>query len=162
MTPADETAGTTPPVRTTDDGAPGTRLERLVEETGKRVAATVVYGEAVTTGGVTVIPVAEVGYGFGVARDEAANGDPSGGGGVQARPCGFIEIKDGAVAYRPLRKRWVAVGVPLAAFVAGVRPSPPRTPPRRAPSRVRACAAPAGRTHAIRVGQVTAPRRRVA
>ncbi|MBM7168983.1 sporulation protein [Streptomyces sp. G44] len=118
MTAADETGGVTPPAHTNDDTAHGSRLERLerlVEESGKLVAATVVYGEAVTTAGVTVIPVAEAGYGFGVA----GGGDPSGGGGVQARPRGFIEIRDGAVTYRPLRKRWVAVGVPLAAFVAG-------------------------------------------
>ncbi|UFQ18677.1 MULTISPECIES: GerW family sporulation protein [Streptomyces] len=122
MTAADETAGATPPAHMTDDDTPGYRLERLVEETGKRAATTVVYGEAVTTGDVTVIPVAEVGYGFGFggpARGGTEADEPSGAGGVKARPRGFIEIKGGTVTYKPLRNPWTVVAVPLAAFLAG-------------------------------------------
>jgi hypothetical protein len=101
-------------------------LERLVDELGSRTGATVVYGEPVTTEGVTVIPVAEVsvGFGFGGGTGHEAGvdkaGEGGGGGGVRARPCGFIEIKNGTAAYRPLRKPWLDVAVPLAALLAGI------------------------------------------
>ncbi|MGA4846093.1 sporulation protein [Streptomyces sp. G5(2025)] len=111
----DETDGSAPAAQAAVDEIGATQLERLVEEAGKRAAGAVVHGEAVTRAGVTVIPVAEVGYGFSFG----GAGDAPGGGGVRARPRGFIEIRDGAVTYKPLRNPWAAVAVPLAAFLAG-------------------------------------------
>ncbi|WP_241845684.1 GerW family sporulation protein [Streptomyces silvensis] len=102
-------------------------MERLTEELGTR-SSTVVHGEPVTAGGVTVVPVAEVGFGFGGGAGPAASaggdaGEETGagivGGGVRARPRGFIEIKDGTATYRPLRSPWRDAAVPLAAFAAG-------------------------------------------
>ena len=54
-----------------------------------------VYGEPVTVGAKTVIPVAEVRYGFGAGggnkKDEAGEGG-GGGGGVAMTPAGALEI----------------------------------------------------------------------
>ncbi|MER5564091.1 GerW family sporulation protein [Streptomyces sp. NPDC058961] len=94
-------------------------LERLTAELGNR-ASTVVYGEPFTTAGVTVIPVVEVGLGFGGSADPEAAADESPAcGGVRARPRGFIEIKDGTATYKPLRNPWLDVAVPLAAVLVG-------------------------------------------
>ncbi|MGQ4383534.1 spore germination protein GerW family protein [Streptomyces sp. SAS_270] len=71
---------------------------------------------------ITVIPVASVGFGFGggagreVATARTAEGG-GGGGGVEARPLGFIEIKNGTAAYKPIRDPWA--DVVLAALLAG-------------------------------------------
>ncbi|GAA0348600.1 spore germination protein GerW family protein [Streptomyces blastmyceticus] len=114
------------PVPTADTAAapvPVTRLERLAGKLGSRASATAVYGEPVTSGGVTVIPVAEISYGFagGAGREAGAagTGEGGGGGGFSARPRGFIEIKDGTTTYKSLRAPWVDVVVPLAALLAG-------------------------------------------
>ncbi|WP_219689587.1 GerW family sporulation protein [Streptomyces anatolicus] len=104
-----------------------TALERLAEEIGERAAGAVVFGDAVTAEGVTVIPVAEVGCGFGLGPTPVSSdgADASGGlqvggaGGLRARPRGFIEIKDGAATYRPLPNPWLTAALPLAAFLAG-------------------------------------------
>ncbi|MFD4996364.1 spore germination protein GerW family protein [Streptomyces buecherae] len=100
------------------------RLERLADEIGGRVSAAVAYGEPVTAEGVTVIPVAEVSAGFGVGVGSgpgagAGDGEGMGGGGALTRPRGFIEIKDGTATYRPLRRPWLDVALPLAALLAG-------------------------------------------
>ncbi|MBP2404570.1 hypothetical protein SNS2_3184 [Streptomyces netropsis] len=94
-------------------------MERLAEQLGSRASVSAVFGEPVTSGGITVIPVAEVAFGFaGGAGPEAAD-TGTGGGGVGARPRGYIEIKDGTATYKPLRAPWVNVAVPLAALLAG-------------------------------------------
>ncbi|MFF5130872.1 GerW family sporulation protein [Streptomyces syringium] len=94
-------------------------MERLAEQLGSRASVSAVFGEPVTSGGITVIPVAEVAFGFaGGAGPEAAD-TGTGGGGAGARPRGYIEIKDGSATYKPLRAPWVDVAVPLAALLAG-------------------------------------------
>ena len=103
-------------------------LEHLSDKLGARASVRAVYGEPVTDGDVTVIPVAEIAFGFGggAGRDttEAKTGEGGGGGGgAAARPRGFIVIKDGTAAYKPVRDRWVSVVVPLAAFAAGMAAS---------------------------------------
>jgi uncharacterized spore protein YtfJ len=68
-----------------------------------------VYGEPVTTAGVTVIPGAVIIGGGGGGGGLSAAGDDGGGGGfgVFARPSGAFVIKDGDV-------RWVpAIDYPL-------------------------------------------------
>ncbi|MDQ1039023.1 hypothetical protein QFZ75_005439 [Streptomyces sp. V3I8] len=114
MTAPDEP---TPPTTSTQ---PTTALlERLTAQLGGR-ASTVVYGEPFTTAGVTVIPVAEVGLGFGgTAGPEAVADEGAACGGVRARPRGFIEIKNGTASYKPLRNPWLDVAVPLAAALVG-------------------------------------------
>ncbi|MEU7011606.1 spore germination protein GerW family protein [Streptomyces sp. NPDC046332] len=76
----------------------------------------------------TVIPIAEIAYGFGggAGRDttEAKTGEGGGGGGgAAARPRGFIVIKDGTAAYKPLRAPWMDILVPLGALVTGLAAS---------------------------------------
>jgi uncharacterized spore protein YtfJ len=56
-----------------------------------------VYGEPVTSGGRTVIPVARIRYGFGAGGGASREGDQpkeggGGGGGLQAHPAGVVEI----------------------------------------------------------------------
>ncbi|MEU2110149.1 spore germination protein GerW family protein [Streptomyces sp. NPDC019507] len=97
----------------------------MSDKLGAWASVRAVYGEPVTSGGVTVIPVAEIAYGFGggVGRDTTAakNGEGGGGGGgAAARPRGFIVIKDGTAAYKPVRAPWMDVLVPLGALVTGL------------------------------------------
>ncbi len=118
----DETAR---PITPENMPAPHTLLERLADELGGRSPVTVVYGEPVTTEGVTIIPVTEIGFGFGFSGDpghgpgEATTDQRGGAGGVRARPRGFIEIKNGTATYKPVRNSWLDVGVPLAALLVG-------------------------------------------
>ncbi|GGZ50701.1 hypothetical protein GCM10010387_51240 [Streptomyces inusitatus] len=126
MTAPDDTPRPTPPARTTAPHTSAGQLDRLADEISGRASVTIVYGEPVTTGGVTVIPVAEIGFGFGYGGGSghtagaARTGEGGGGGGgVRARPCGFIEIKNGTAAYRPIRSPWLKVVVPVAALLAG-------------------------------------------
>ncbi|MFI2431309.1 spore germination protein GerW family protein [Streptomyces sp. NPDC018693] len=115
---------TTPPIEPNAAHASAALLERLADKLGGRASVTAVYGEPVVGDGVTVIPVAEVAFGFGggagleVGRDKTGEGG-GGGGGVAARPVGFIEIKDGTATYKPLRNPWVDIVLPLAALLAG-------------------------------------------
>ncbi|MER7375787.1 spore germination protein GerW family protein [Streptomyces lanatus] len=105
-----------------------TLVERLAEKLGGRASVTAVYGEPVTADGITVIPVAKVGFGFGGGAGRTAEGvkvgdGGGGGGGVEAKPVGYIEIKDGVTAYRPIRTGWGTwgqIGLPLAALVLGI------------------------------------------
>lgn len=115
------------PAAQTDHGAAFAAtalLERLAERLGGKASVTAVYGEPVVCEGVTVIPVAKVGFGFGGGAGKesgaAKTGEGGGGGGgAEARPLGFIEVKDGTAVFRPIRDPWVDVIVPLAALVAG-------------------------------------------
>lgn len=79
-------------------------LTRLARGLGANAAANSVFGTPVEREGVTVIPVARVRWGF--------------GGGGQAAPLGFIEVKDGGAQYRrvhdPLRLAIAALLLPLS------------------------------------------------
>ncbi|WP_329619112.1 sporulation protein [Streptomyces sp. NBC_01255] len=83
--------------------------------------ASAVFGEPVTSGGVTVIPVAgSASPGARAPRPQPSEPAPAKeGGGAGARPRGHIEIKDGTATYRPFRAPWVKAAVPLAALLAG-------------------------------------------
>ncbi|MEU5979652.1 spore germination protein GerW family protein [Streptomyces sp. NPDC047315] len=98
-------------------------MERLTEQLAKS-SASAVFGEPVTSDGTTVIPVAEVGFGFaGGSGPEAGAANTHGGGGAGARARGFIEIRDGVATYKPLRAPWANVAVPLATLLAGAAAS---------------------------------------
>jgi uncharacterized spore protein YtfJ len=101
-----------------------TLLERLADKLGGRASVTAVYGEPVTADGVTVIPVAKVAFGFGGGAGREVGGTKSGdggggGGGAEAKPLGYIEIRDGTATYKPIRDPWSDVVLPLAALVIG-------------------------------------------
>jgi uncharacterized spore protein YtfJ len=128
-----------------------TLLERLAARLGGTACTAAVFGEPVVSGGVTVIPVARVGFGFGggagrgnghqrarergtaEAKGLGTSEGGGGGGGAEARPLGFIEITDGAARYRPIRDTWGDVVVPLAALAVGmIAPKAVRAVARRA------------------------------
>ncbi|MGW2748809.1 GerW family sporulation protein [Streptomyces sp. NPDC001450] len=93
-----------------------TVLDQLARKLGVRAPGAIVFGEAVVREGVTVIPVARVGFGYGFsgkAPKESGADVPAGGGG-EARPLGFLEIKEGRAVYKPIRDPWVHVLAPLA------------------------------------------------
>ena len=118
-------------------GVAAALLERLADRIGGKASVRSVFGEPVVCGSVTVIPGARVGFGFGggaghmpwrrrASEDSggpgpaAASEGGGGGGGADARPLGFIEIREGEVRYRPIRDPWADVVVPLATLAAGL------------------------------------------
>src|ERR1700754_3894628 len=83
-----------------------TRAEDTVSKLSDKFAANAdaksVCGEAVQAGSRTIIPVAKVGYLVGATsggRNGETVGGGSGGGGVGARPVGYIEITDAGTRY---------------------------------------------------------------
>lgn len=101
-----------------------TLLERLADRLAGQASVRTVYGEPISTEGVTVIPVAKVRFGFGggAGREvgaERSGGGGGGGGGAEARPLGFIEIKEGAATFTPIREPWTESVLPSVAIAAG-------------------------------------------
>lgn len=81
------------------------KFSDMLEFGRNALAVDKVFGEAVTQGDVTVVPVARViaGGGGGGGRDESLGQDGAGGGfGIVARPAGAFVIKDGAVRWQPV------------------------------------------------------------
>lgn len=98
--------------RAGDDVAAVTR-DQITDLVGGRAGAAMVFGEPVTADGITIVPVARAGIGFGGIEGSI-------GGGTDIRPVGYIEISHGVARYRPIRDIWGRVVVPLAAMAAGV------------------------------------------
>lgn len=110
-------------------------IERIAERVGGAASVSAVYGTPVERGGVTVIPVAKVRWGFGggMGRGSARGGDQvqdegsgeGGGGGVIASPVGYIEIRDDATSFHRIRERSVllspAVIIALAVAIMLLR-----------------------------------------
>ena len=81
-----------------------------VVESLSNTGAKTVYGEPVTVGSRTIIPVAQAAYGFG------GGGDGDGGGGVLTTPVGALELTDETTRFvpiHPLRRLVAAVAVGL-------------------------------------------------
>ncbi|WP_328439740.1 spore germination protein GerW family protein [Nocardia puris] len=100
-------------------------LERLADKLGVRACTATVFGDPIAERGVTVVPVARAGFGFGGGLGRESTADRvgeggGGGGGMDVRPLGFIEIRDGVARYRPIRDSWTDVVVPLAAIATGL------------------------------------------
>jgi uncharacterized spore protein YtfJ len=70
---------------------------------GVRDAMTVkrVYGDAVQSDGVTLVPAAVVRGGAGGGGEGGPQGGGGGGFGIVARPIGAYVIRDGSVSWRP-------------------------------------------------------------
>ena len=103
-------------------------VERMAGKLGQAAGATAVYGTPIERGGVTVIPVAKVRWGFGGGGDIEGNG--GGGGGVTATPVGYIEVSGSGATFRPIHQRtpWLATpakiiagGITARMILAGVR-----------------------------------------
>ncbi len=78
-------------------------VERVAEKMGMHASAKAVYAEPVERDGVTIIPVAKVRWGFGggSGRKSGERGK-GGGGGMQATPLGYIEMKDGETEFKSI------------------------------------------------------------
>jgi uncharacterized spore protein YtfJ len=95
-------------------------IQQLLESISERVSTSAsvktVYGDPVAAGGRTVIPVAEVRYGFGFGGGRPKGDESAGGGGgrVSARPRGALEITESGTRWIPLDNRratGAAVGI---------------------------------------------------
>jgi len=109
-------------------GSADTFIGTMAEKLGAVARAATVFGEPVERDGVTVIPVAKARWGFGGGaghrKDEGGGGKEEdgagGGGGVQVSPVGFIEIKNDAANFRPIRTvslPWILLGSVLGLFL---------------------------------------------
>jgi uncharacterized spore protein YtfJ len=103
-----------------------TRAEDTVSKLSDKFAANAhaksVYGEPVQAGTRTIIPVAKVGYLVGATsggRNGETVGGGSGGGGVGARPVGYIEITDAGTRYVEMSAAKKTIAILALGFVAG-------------------------------------------
>jgi uncharacterized spore protein YtfJ len=100
-------------------------LERLAAKLGSQASVSAVFGDPVDREGITIIPVARVGFGYGGGggngrrHSEIAQSGGGGGGVSLAAPAGYIKIQDGNAQFTPIRDPLVAVVLPLAMFIAG-------------------------------------------
>ena len=99
-------------------------VERIAHLIHTHASAKLVFGDPVERDGTTVIPVARVNWGFGGGSlGQGALERGGGGGGVNATPAGFIEIREGHAEfrhYRGSREIGVVAGVALAALALGL------------------------------------------
>lgn len=82
-----------------------------------------VYGDPVTVGAKTVIPVAEVRYGFGAgggARKDDASDGGGGGGGVMMKPAGALEITPEGTCFIAFDDRRKLAAAMATGFALGV------------------------------------------
>jgi len=98
-----------------------TFLGGMAERLGAAARTTTIFGDPVERDGLTVIPVASAlwGFGGGVGQRKHAEGG-GGGGGMQITPVGFIELKNGAAEFRPIRRvsfNWIIAGGLAALFL---------------------------------------------
>ncbi|AEG45437.1 spore germination protein GerW family protein [Isoptericola variabilis] len=124
-------------------------VERIAAALGGHASVRAVYGEPITHGDVTIVPVARAALGFGggagggwkSADGTTAQAGPGagateggdgggGGGGAHVRPLGYVEIAHGRSTWHPIRPsvpdgRALAAGVALgllaAAAIRGLR-----------------------------------------
>lgn len=92
-------------------------LAGLAERLGAGVGAQAVFGEPVTEGERTVIPVAQSALGAGAGGGGPAEGDDGGvgaGGGAFARPLGYIEVTPDQAVFVPLKRPWADAKLVLA------------------------------------------------
>lgn len=97
-------------------------LDRMAEQLGRHARAATIYGDPIDRDGVTIIPVARAmwGFGGGAGHDAAAQAGSGGGGGASISPVGYIEIKHGVSAYRPITNPPVGVMATVAGLVIGL------------------------------------------
>ncbi len=105
-------------------------VTRLADAIGARASASTIFGEPVSRGSVTVIPVASVAWGFGGGggagsqptdtADRPTGSGGGGGGGARVRPAGYIVVSDRGARYRPIRRapHLIALGLSLLGGVA--------------------------------------------
>jgi uncharacterized spore protein YtfJ len=96
-------------------------FERLVADLGDRAGVGAVYGDPVTTGDRTVVPVARVAYGFGGGSGAGEDGEGFGsGGGLSASPIGALEVDPEGTRFVRVDERRRLLGVGVLTFLVGV------------------------------------------
>ncbi len=105
-------------------------FQELLYGMSERVSASAsvknVYGDPVTVGSRTVIPVAQVRYAFGGGGGNRGEGEGGGGGGkVSARPCGALEVTAHGTRFivfddRPKMAAALSLGFVLGAAVVAL------------------------------------------
>jgi uncharacterized spore protein YtfJ len=112
-------------------------VERMAERVGGKASVRAIFGDPIERGGITVIPVARVRWGFGggagrgpiavgpglgddatgtTTFDEGLSGSGTGGGGgVAADPVGYLEIGPDGAIFKPIVSPMPSPGFLLAA-----------------------------------------------
>ena len=119
--------------RQAEAGAADDKFGKLLEALGGSASAQAVFGTPVEKDGVTIVPVARVRYGVGGGggrgpgrrKRAAGEGEQVGygqGGGLQAAPVGYIELRDGQASYKriadPARPMAMILAFPLVAAIS--------------------------------------------
>ena len=111
-------------------------IERLLDTLGdlrRQADVSTCFGEPLTVEGRTVIPIAKVGYGFGLGAgqgpmreieeamgevDEGLTGGSGGGGGMTSSPLGVIEVTPQGTRVEPIidEQKVAIVGILVAAW----------------------------------------------
>jgi len=104
-----------------------TLLQSLHENLAGRAQVKSVFGDAVTAGEKTIIPVAKIAYGFGAGAGTGGMGETrpkgeggGGGGGVRAVPVGVFEVSARETRFVPIHDRKKTVGTLLLGAVLGL------------------------------------------
>jgi uncharacterized spore protein YtfJ len=105
-----------------------TLLQSLHENLASRAQVKSVFGDAVTAGEKTIIPVAKIAYGFGAGAGTGGMGEETrpkgegggGGGGVRAVPVGVFEVSARETRFVPIHDRKKTVGTLLLGAVLGL------------------------------------------
>lgn len=98
-------------------------LTSLIESTRSLARATTVFGDPVTSGSTTVVPVARISVlsamGGGTGKLPLLGGDGAAGMGlVRARPSGFLVISPEGAVFRAIHQPATKLVLPLAAITA--------------------------------------------
>lgn len=100
---------------------PKSFVERIANGLGSSVNSKIIFADPIEKDGVTIIPVSKVRYGFGAGikhkSNSEAKSDRGAGGGVDAQPVGYIEIKNNNVRFHPIR---TPISLPAIIIASGL------------------------------------------
>src|SRR5437762_14257737 len=105
-----------------------TLLQSLHENLASRAQVKSVFGDAVTAGEKTIIPVAKIAYGFGAGAGTGGMGEETrpkgegggGGGGVRAVPVGVFEVSTRETKFVAIHDRKKTLATLLAGAALGL------------------------------------------
>ncbi len=99
---------------------PASWLENVAQRLGASASAATIFGTPIERGDTTVVPIAKATYGFGGGGGtRSGEGGSGGGGAISVTPVGYLEIRPGAVRYRPIRDwAWLAPALVVGAVAA--------------------------------------------
>jgi uncharacterized spore protein YtfJ len=102
------------------------RFQSIVDRLQSTASTKTVYGEAVEVKGKTIIPVAKVGYFFGMCsygkrpEEEETDETRSMGGGLSVRPVGVLEVTQGETRFIPIGLGRKLVGALVLGLLLGM------------------------------------------